>query len=445
MDDVKLGSRGFEPQTFDELWRYADTYFLSGLVPRSMTSTEQVFVCMSLAKTLGIPVALAPSAIMVVDGKPTVWGDYALALVRSSGLLVDGSFREWEETAADGTAIWFSEGKRGKETICRSFSMADAKRAGLWDKDIWRKYPGRMLQMRARGFMLRDLFPDVLKGVYLAEELQDMDARASAPTALAAPVMRDMADAMQRASAPAAVPAPLAIENKPPDQIALPINDPAPVEVPAPAQRMYVAPANRNPVPRHADAPAPAPVPPDASLPHAAALFPGAAPAQPMDAGEALRRARERLGANAVVQQSGSRYSIGRATKTFSGEVVATAWLASGDTWAEALAWLPAKGRMVGSTAAPVVPAEAETAATATTQPITGRPRRAKPAGWQEWWAGIIDVADNAGISTKQVEACTATFFAELTANGKANAELGTLDTAERHMLQGRIAALQPG
>jgi hypothetical protein len=57
------------------------------------------------------------------------------------------------------------------------FTVADAKKAGLWGKTgPWTQYPKRMLQMRARGFALRDAFPDVLKGLVTAEEAQDYPA-----------------------------------------------------------------------------------------------------------------------------------------------------------------------------------------------------------------------------------------------------------------------------
>ena len=53
--------------------------------------------------------------------------------------------------------------------------MADAKTAGLIGKQgPWTQYPKRMRQMRARAFALRDVFPDVLRGMPVAEELQDM-------------------------------------------------------------------------------------------------------------------------------------------------------------------------------------------------------------------------------------------------------------------------------
>jgi hypothetical protein len=49
-----------------------------------------------------------------------------------------------------------------------------AKKAGLLAKGgVWTQYPARMLQLRARGFCLRDSFPDALKGIKSREEVED--------------------------------------------------------------------------------------------------------------------------------------------------------------------------------------------------------------------------------------------------------------------------------
>jgi hypothetical protein len=53
--------------------------------------------------------------------------------------------------------------------------MDDAKAAGLQGKQgPWTQYPKRMRQMRARAFALRDVFPDVLRGLPVAEEVMDI-------------------------------------------------------------------------------------------------------------------------------------------------------------------------------------------------------------------------------------------------------------------------------
>jgi hypothetical protein len=60
------------------------------------------------------------------------------------------------------------------ETV-RQFTIDDAKKAGLWGNNTWAKYPKRMLQMRARGFALRDTFADALSGVSMREEVEDYE------------------------------------------------------------------------------------------------------------------------------------------------------------------------------------------------------------------------------------------------------------------------------
>ena len=55
--------------------------------------------------------------------------------------------------------------------------MEDAQKAGLQGKSgPWSQYPKRMRQMRARAFALRDVFPDVLRGMPIAEEVMDTPA-----------------------------------------------------------------------------------------------------------------------------------------------------------------------------------------------------------------------------------------------------------------------------
>ena len=74
-----------------------------------------------------------------------------------------------------------------KPTVVR-FSVADAKKAQLWGKSgPWTQYSRRMLQMRARGFALRDAFPDVLRGLVTAEEAQDYASEKAPPVVVSQP------------------------------------------------------------------------------------------------------------------------------------------------------------------------------------------------------------------------------------------------------------------
>ena len=124
----------------------------------------------------GMEVGLKPMAslqsITVINGMPTIWGDGAMALVESSGFLED--FDEHFTGEGDGmVAVCIAKRKGRKTPIERTFSVAQAKRAGLWGKSVWAQYPERMLKARARAYALRDGFADALRGVQITEEYRD--------------------------------------------------------------------------------------------------------------------------------------------------------------------------------------------------------------------------------------------------------------------------------
>ena len=134
--------------------------------------------------------------IAVINGRPSIWGDAALALCKASGELED--FKEYVEGDYEDMVATVKVKRRGfSRPVVQTFSVDDAKRAGLLGKSgPWQQYRARMLKLRARGFAFRDTFADVLQGLYLAEEAQDIppdepkprkvDSRAVTNDALAA-------------------------------------------------------------------------------------------------------------------------------------------------------------------------------------------------------------------------------------------------------------------
>lgn len=156
------------PTDVDQAYRLAQAIARSGMTPKAYDNNpDKVFVGILAGAELGLAPFQALQSIAVIGGNPSVWGDGALALVRASGLLED-----FEETD-DGHKATCRAVRRGETPIIRSFDMDDAKKAGLFGKDTWAKYPRRMRQMRARAWALRDGFADVLKGLHIAEELRD--------------------------------------------------------------------------------------------------------------------------------------------------------------------------------------------------------------------------------------------------------------------------------
>lgn len=178
--EIRRSERGgLVPKTFDEMYRMARIMSASNMMPKGMESTEKVFVAMQLGYEIGLSAMQSVQHIAVINGRPSVWGKAALGLVRASGLLE--KFYE-EELSDEKTGAFLgyrcTARRKGEERdTTRTFTMADAKQASLSGKSgPWQQYPKRMCQMRARGFVLSDLFPDVLGGLFLAEESQDLPA-----------------------------------------------------------------------------------------------------------------------------------------------------------------------------------------------------------------------------------------------------------------------------
>lgn len=157
----------------------------SNFVPKAYQDKPGDVLCaIQFGAEIGLPPLQALQGIAVVNGRPCVWGDAAMALVLASGTVEDFA----ESVTGDGDAMVATcRGvRRGRETpILHTFSVADARKAGLWGKQgPWVQHPKRMLQMRARGFVLRDGWADVLKGLALREEVADYDAAAGERPAL---------------------------------------------------------------------------------------------------------------------------------------------------------------------------------------------------------------------------------------------------------------------
>ena len=180
---VPIGNRGIAPSSMDDLYRFATAVAKSGLAPKNIETPEAIFVALEMGLEVGLPMMAALQNIAVINGRPAIWGDAQLAVVRSTGELA--LFDEWYEEKGkrlprnpsaftDETTAVCRVQRHGYEPAETAFSVSDAKRANLWGKaGPWTQYPARMLKHRARSFALRDQFGDALRGLRTVEEVQD--------------------------------------------------------------------------------------------------------------------------------------------------------------------------------------------------------------------------------------------------------------------------------
>jgi len=167
------------PQSLKELERFSLLLAKSNIIPNDYRGKPADVM---VAVLYGLEVQLKPlqalQNIAVIGGRPSIFGDAAIAIVRSSPLC-----EYIRETFDEHTMTATCKVKRvGQKEEIRTFTQEDAKTAKLWGKKgPWTEYPKRMLQMRARSFALRDVFPDLLKGIILYEEAIDIPTKGKKP------------------------------------------------------------------------------------------------------------------------------------------------------------------------------------------------------------------------------------------------------------------------
>lgn len=175
------------PQNLAEAQEVATMLSKSELVPKDFIGKPaNILLAIMSGSEIGLSPAQSLQSIAVINGRPSIWGDASIGLVEASGLC-----EAWSDSfdPATNTAS-FTVKRKGREPITRTFSEADAKAANLLGKPgPWQQYKKRMLFNRARAWALRDVFPDVLKGLRIVEEEQDVTPINVTPK-VAAPVRK---------------------------------------------------------------------------------------------------------------------------------------------------------------------------------------------------------------------------------------------------------------
>lgn len=188
------------PRTIDEVARVARAVIVAGLAPDSYKgkndeeTASKIMVGIMKGAEVGAAPFTALANIAIINGRPSIWGDLAIALVQARGIVtnVEAKYEGEESGKAEPQITDFLDSMTAVYRIWRKgqtdpyegrFSVRDAKRAHLWGKkQPWVQYPKRMLMARARAYALRDGFADCLSGLSIREEIEDLPPEAPAKT-----------------------------------------------------------------------------------------------------------------------------------------------------------------------------------------------------------------------------------------------------------------------
>lgn len=166
----------YQPSSFSELEVFCQRITRSGMVPKQYQGKpDDAFVAIVYGAEVGLPPLAALQHIAVINGRPGLYGDAIAGVALKSGAITNiHETMEGERGTDNWTARCVVTRPDGSK-VDRTFSVADAKKAGLWNKQgPWSSFPQRMLAARARGYAVRDSAQHAFMG-YTVEELRDID------------------------------------------------------------------------------------------------------------------------------------------------------------------------------------------------------------------------------------------------------------------------------
>jgi hypothetical protein len=143
--------------------------------PGQTMSPEQVLLVAMTGRDLGMSYTAALRSMHVIKGKVSLSADGAVGCVLASGIA------EFFETtvSTDQTCTVETKRRGGRSVRSLTFTLADAQRAGLTSNPSWGKYPAAMLRARAKSALARDVYPDILAGIYDPDEVEPAGAEVS--------------------------------------------------------------------------------------------------------------------------------------------------------------------------------------------------------------------------------------------------------------------------
>jgi len=138
-------------------WKQCQIMVKSGFLPTSINTVEKAATIVLMGKELGLAPMTAINNISVIKGKPTLEAKLMLSLVLKK---YPTAYYRVAKNTPEIAEIHLGRDKESHGIF--TFTIEQAKAAGLTGKDNWKNYPADMLLWRAVARACRIMFPDVL-------------------------------------------------------------------------------------------------------------------------------------------------------------------------------------------------------------------------------------------------------------------------------------------
>lgn len=178
MAPAVAGNMYLNPQVFEHVQRVSKVFAASKLVPTQyQNNLADCVIAIEMASRLDVHPMMFMQSSYIVHGKPSITGQFVIALVNKRGPYKTGVSFKYERDK-DGTpksCTAYGIRKDTGEVQETTVTVEQAKAMGWWNKNpIWQTMTEQMLTYRAASWLARRYCPDVLMGLQSKEELLDV-------------------------------------------------------------------------------------------------------------------------------------------------------------------------------------------------------------------------------------------------------------------------------
>lgn len=176
-----------QPNNLEQYMTLAFHIIKSGLAPSGLDTYQKVMIAMMAGAELGLPAMTAVKSIAVIKGRPALWGPVIKQRAYDLGLIEFMTYERYlGKDKVEKHEVGFKQNEIDDNYYVKSiikrknlpedyetFSVGEAKNAGLWGQNTYRSYFHDMLAHRADSRAVKKIIPEVLGSCWTATDAQD--------------------------------------------------------------------------------------------------------------------------------------------------------------------------------------------------------------------------------------------------------------------------------
>ncbi len=174
LNEVMAKPQGGFIESFRESYKLASVFAKSSLVPQQYQGkTEDCAIAVDMAERMGVTPLMVMQNLYVVKGKPSWSGQACMSFIKAKYGDAEPVYTGQRGTDTRGCFVRVIK-PDGEVIEGTEVTIAMAKSEGWMSNSKWKNMPEQMLAYRAAAFFARVYCPEILMGVSVEGEVEDM-------------------------------------------------------------------------------------------------------------------------------------------------------------------------------------------------------------------------------------------------------------------------------